>query len=124
MEDKYWTDYTIFIDTVEGLTKYNPAEILERYTILVRELEHGDDQDFLEWQYESETDGYTRTKIQSVLDCEILNGNLLLDEFQKKIDVLDKKLEKFLKANDYNDDTWKKRFTPDLIDWQKVRGAE
>ncbi len=97
MEDKYWSDYTIFIKTVEDLTKFSPSDLIDLYTKLVEELENAKNKDILEWIYEDVNEEYTRTKIQTVIESDKLIENLLLDEFCKKINILDQRMGKFLK---------------------------
>ncbi len=118
MTNDYWKDYASFIKIVESNTGHSPADLLSAYKLLVEELENND---ILEWIYEDQSEGYTRTKIQLILESSDLNGNALLKEFEEKIKVLDSRMEKFIKKQTVENSGWQKGFSPDLIDWDKVK---
>lgn len=123
MEDKYWKDYTQFIQTTEKLAGLSPADLLSLYETLIEELENPD-RDIFEWIYENANEKYTRTKIQLILDSDDLKDNMLKNEFLEKIKALDRRIQKFLKIEYVNDKEIWKSFSDDVIDWEKVKKAK
>ncbi|RZS93247.1 hypothetical protein [Aquimarina brevivitae] len=55
-DQKYWKDYTEFIQEVENLTNLSPAALLLRYEELIAELNDEEEDYFLEWKYELNLD--------------------------------------------------------------------
>ncbi|MAQ75450.1 MAG: hypothetical protein CL613_03855 [Aquimarina sp.] len=51
-DQKYWKDYTEFIQEVENLTNLSPSALLLRYEELIAELNDEEEDYFLEWKYE------------------------------------------------------------------------
>ena len=99
-DTKYWNDYSIFIETVENITGFSPSDLLKRYEELISELSEGEE-NYLEWQYESEYNKFTRKEIQRVIENPNLSSNVLLKAFREKIDILDLEFKKYIEnAND------------------------
>jgi hypothetical protein len=95
-KDKYWSDYTTFLETVSRLTKLSPADLLDFYTEFVESLETKNADSYTRFEYEVDNDFYFRTVIQTILDTREIAGNLLLQEFKNKINSLDKRIKPFL----------------------------
>jgi hypothetical protein len=111
---KYWSDYTEFIKITEGLTGFSPSVLIDRYEILVKELET---KTYFEWIYEDMQDEYTVQKVHKILHYESLKNNLLKDEFYKKIKDIDIRIKSFLHNVYKTDKNWWLDFKPDRIDW-------
>jgi hypothetical protein len=95
-DEKYWKDYTEFINEVEKLTELSPADLLSRYKMLIEELNDADDEYYLEWQYELDYNLWTRKIIQKVIDHELISENILLKSFKEQIDKMDSELKKYV----------------------------
>lgn len=96
MNDKYWSDYTAFLNTVQTLWQHTPANLLEFYTDLVVALENEEDTNYTFFEFEYENDFNYRMIIQEIIDSPDLKNNLLKGEFEVKISELDKRMIKFL----------------------------
>ena len=106
-DEKYWKDYTEFIEEVEILTELSPADLLSQYEILIAELNDINEEDYLEWQYEFDYDLWTRQKIQNVIEHKPISENILLKHFKGKINELDLELKKYI-LNSNQIDWWNK----------------
>ena len=96
--EKYWKDYTIFIEIVESTTHFSPANLLKNYQELIAELDSGKEYYEDEWDYEYEEDMYIRKQIQRVIENPNLSNNILFEEFQNKIKIISiNYLQNFLK---------------------------
>ncbi|NOU59611.1 hypothetical protein [Marinifilum caeruleilacunae] len=95
-DEKYWQDYTEFINEVEKLTELSPVDLLSRYKELIEELIETDKEYYLEWKYELDYDLWTRQKIQKVLDNNLISENILLKDFKAQILELDTELKNIL----------------------------
>jgi hypothetical protein len=102
-DEKYWKDYTEFINEVEKLTELSPADLLSRYKMLIEEMNDADEDYYLEWQYELGYDFWTRQKIQKVIDHKLISDNVLLKEFMEQIEKMDLELKKHILNSDQND---------------------
>ena len=120
-KEKYWSDYTKFIELAETSTGLSPADLLERYEILISELESNL---YFEWIYENTGEEPTITKIHNLLSNELFKNNILRNEFHQKIGDLDTRMKKFLIASSLNDENWWVDFKEDKIDWEKVKSEQ
>ena len=102
-DEKYWKDYTEFINEVEKLTKFSPADLLSQYKILIEELNDADEYYYLEWQYELDNDLWTRQNIQKVIDHKLISDNVLLIGFKEQIKQMDFELKKHILNSDQTD---------------------
>lgn len=102
-DEKYWTDYTEFINEVEKLTGVSPATLLSQYKVLIEELNDIEEDFYLEWKYELDYDFWTRQKIQKIIDHNSISDNILLTDFKKEIYNLDSELKKHLLNSDQLD---------------------
>lgn len=102
-DEKYWKDYTEFIDEVEKLTELSPADLLSRYKILIEELNDANEDYYLEWHYELDYDLWTRQKIQKVIDHKLISKNVLLKDFKEQIERMDSELKKHILNSDQID---------------------
>lgn len=105
-DEKYWKDYTEFIEEVEKLTRLSPADLLSQYEILISELRDIEEAYYLEWQYEFDFDLWTRQEIQNVINHKPISENILLKQFKEKINELDSDLKKHILNSDQID-WWK-----------------
>jgi hypothetical protein len=105
-DEKYWKDYTDFINEVEKLTELSPAELLFRYKTLIEELNDPDENYYLEWQYDLDYDLWTRQLIQKVIDHNVISENILLKSFKEQIEYMDSELKKHV-LNFEQIDWWK-----------------
>lgn len=80
-QEKYWSDYTEFIKLAETSTGLSPSDLIERYEILITELETKNQ---LEWIYEYVQDEFTIIKIHQLINHELLKDNILKNEFEKE----------------------------------------
>ena len=110
-QDKYWTDYTEFIKVAETFTGLSPADLIDKYQILIDELEINE---YLEWIYENTEDEFTITKVHKLLNQESLKDNILKDEFEEKIKELDSRMKRFLIPSIANDENWWIEFKEDI----------
>ncbi|MCB9056390.1 MAG: hypothetical protein H6549_11065 [Chitinophagales bacterium] len=108
---KYWKDYTEFINEVEKLTEFSPADLLTRYKELIKELNNADEEYYFEWQYEFDDDLWTRQRIQKVIDYKQISENILLRDFKEQIELMDSELKKHIQ-NSGQTDWWN---NPELI---------
>ena len=115
--EKYWSDYTEFIKLAEASTGLSPSDLIERYEILVTELET---KESLEWLYENMEDEFTITKIHKLINHELLKDNILKNELKEKVHELDTRMKKFLIPSISNNENWWEDFKEDKIDWSKV----
>lgn len=106
-DDKYWRNYTSFIKGVEDLTTYSPANLIQRYSELVEELEDINEDYYLEWKYELGNDVFVRDSIEKVFKSHSLLGNVLLESFRSQIKELDKRIKDYV--INYNQDNWWKQ---------------
>ena len=95
-DQKYWKDYTEFINKVEKLTELSPADLLSRYKMLIEELKDADEDYYLEWQYELDYDLWTRQKIQKVIEHELISKNIFFKDFKEQIEKMDSELKKYI----------------------------
>ena len=102
-EEKYWKDYTEFINEVEKLVELSPANLLSRYKMLIEELNDTDEDFYLEWKYELDYDLWTRQKIQKVIEHQLISDNILLKEFKEQIEKMDSELKKHILNSDRSD---------------------
>jgi len=102
-DEKYWKDYTKFINEVEKLTELSPTDLLSRYKTLIEELNDADEDYYLEWQYELDFDLWTRKKIQKVIDHKPISKNVLLKGFKEQIESMDSELKKHILNFDETD---------------------
>ncbi|MGZ8522792.1 MAG: hypothetical protein ACXWV1_00115 [Chitinophagaceae bacterium] len=116
-QETYWSDYTEFISLAEAVTGLSPSELIERYEILITELETNNQ---LEWIYENMQDEFTIVKIHQLINHERLKDNILKNEFKEKIRELDARMKKFLIPSISNNENWWVEFKEDKIDWAKV----
>lgn len=101
--EKYWKNYTEFINEVEKLTELSPADLLSRYNILIEELNDTDEDYYLEWKYELSYDVWVRKKIQSIIEHKPIEKNILLKEFKEQIEIMDSELKKHTLNSDQTD---------------------
>lgn len=99
--EKYWKDYTDFIESVESLTGFSPASLLEIYQELVTKLDNG--KEYYE-SYAYEEDIFIRKQIQEIIEYPSLSNNILFEEFRDKIEKLDSEFKKHIENN--NDLKW------------------
>ncbi len=111
----YWEDYSFFISKVEELTGLSPSDILERYKILIEELEEND---VLEWLYE-DYDEFTILKINKILVEPSLRFNALKQEFESNISILDKRIFPYLNPSIDITKNWKADFKIGHIEFEK-----
>ncbi len=116
--DKYWDDYTKFIALAETSTGLSPSDLIDRYEVLIIELET---KIYREWIYENMEDQFTITKIHTLLNHELLKDNILKNQFQQEIDVLDIRMKKFLIPSLSDKENWWEGFKEDKIDWIKAK---
>ncbi|GAA0734219.1 hypothetical protein GCM10009430_49130 [Aquimarina litoralis] len=102
-DEKYWTDYTEFLNEVEKLIELSPSDLLSRYKILIEELNDADEDYYLEWKYELDYDLWTRKKIQKVIEYKPIEKNILLKEFKEQIEIMDSELKKHILNSDQTD---------------------
>lgn len=105
-DERYWKDYTEFINRVEKLTGLSPSELLSRYKLLIEELNDVDEDYYLEWKYEFDDDLWTRQKIQNVIDHKPISKNVLLKDFKTQTGNLDSEIKKHV-LNFEEADWWK-----------------
>ena len=111
---KYWNDYTEFIKISEELTGFSPAELVERYKILINELETNN---LLEWIYEDLQNEYTVTKIHKLMNLDLLKGNILKNNFEREVNLLNIRFVSFLEEIYKNTDSWWVDFNKEKIKW-------
>ena len=80
-----------FYKVSEENTGMSPSDLLDRYKILIEELENHDQ---FEWIYEGEEK--TFSKIHKLLHLEELKDNLLNQHFEGEIVLLDKHIILFV----------------------------
>ena len=117
-KEKYWSDYTVFIKIAEASTGLSPSDLIERYEILITELETKNQ---LEWIYENMQDEFTIVKIHQLINHELLEDNMVKNEFKEKIRELDIRMKKFLIPSISSNENWWVEFKEDKIDWRKVK---
>jgi hypothetical protein len=111
--DKYWSDYTTFINAAEEHTGLSPSNLIDRYKILIEELETDN---YLEWIYEEMQNEYTVKQIHQLINMDLLRENILNSAFAKEVNLLDERFKVFLKGVRKNDDSWWKDFdTENLV---------
>jgi hypothetical protein len=116
-QEKYWNDYTEFIKLAEASTVLSPSDLIERYEMLIAELETKNQ---LEWIYENMQDEFTIVKAHKLINHELLKDNILKNEFKEKIRELDVRMKKFLSPSISNNENWWIEFKEDKIDWSKI----
>lgn len=109
MNEKYWSDYTTFLNKVQTLWRYSPADLIEFYTHFVVALENNEIDNYTFYEYELDNDFYHRTVIQEIIDSLDLKGNQLRDEFEVKILELDKRMIVFLTDDCSRRSDWYKK---------------
>ena len=102
-DEKYWKDYTEFINEVEKLTELSPENLLSLYKKLIEELNEADEDYYLECKYELDYDLCIRQKIQKVIDHKLISENVLLKDFKEQIEKLDSELKKHILNSDQSD---------------------
>ena len=110
----YWNDYSVFIKTAEEFTGISPAALLERYKILIEELQN---KEYLEWIYERMEKEYTVTQIHKLINLKSLEQNLLNKNFTIEIELLDEIFKKFLKESCRTKEAWWVDFAEEQIIW-------
>ena len=105
--EKYWKDYTIFIEIVESTTQFSPADLMRNYQELISELANGNEYCQDEWDYEFDEDMYIRKQIQKVIENPNLLNNSLFKEFRDKIETLDFEFKKHIE-NENESNWWEK----------------
>jgi len=95
-DEKYWKDYTKFINEVENLTKVSPAALLSHYKMLVELLNDADEKCPFEWEFELAYETWIRHDIQKVIDHKPLLENVLFKYFKVQIEILDSEFKKHI----------------------------
>lgn len=119
-DEKYWNDYSLFIQRVEEITRQSPSNLLEHYISLVEELEQMPGGDGIEWVYEEFLDENVRQLIQKALDDNKVANNILLLEFSKQVSEIDLRMQEFLIPDVKQNLDWRKDFKIAFIDWNRL----
>lgn len=111
----YWKDYSFFIKKTEELVNCSPSDLIEKYKLLIEELESNK---LLEWIYEENERPNTIQKINLILTDPSLEKNKVKKDFEETIWKLDIRFLPYLKIDPSNKN-WRQNFQLTEIDWDK-----